>query len=384
MNKTISTSQAISAANNEQFDEVVGIILCHKSRALRSVNEEAIAAAWAVGGYVSAKLKSEQWGNKVVTQLAEYIRSRHPELKGYSRRTIYNMVTLYDEYSSGGFGAAVEKYLPGEIVQPPAAQMEPPSPTFVQPPAAQMPKQRPQILALTTLSNHYQILFRCKSHEERLFYILYAHREHLSKRELERCIANNTFASITGSKQNLSKGLIETYTDAPVMLKDTLYVDFLGLPPKHSERQLRKGILQHMKQFILELGKDFLFVDEEYPLAVGASTFKADLLFFHRGLQALVAVELKKGKFHPRDLGQLEFYLEALDRDVRRSNENPSIGIILCPEADSAVVEYAMSRSMSPAMVAQYKRILIPQERMQERLAEYCSMIAATQKGDPQ
>ena len=367
MNKTINTHQAISAANNEQFDEVVGIILCHKSRALSSVNEEAIAAAWAVGGYVSAKLKSEQWGNKVVTQLAEYIRSRHPELKGYSRRTIYNMVTLYDEYSSGEFGAAVDKYLPGEIVQPLAAQM-------------------PQILTMTTLSNHYQILFRCKSHEERLFYILYAHREHLSKRELERCIANNTFASITGSKQNLSKGLIETYTDAPVMLKDTLYVDFLGLPPKHSERQLRKGILQHMKQFILELGKDFLFVDEEYSLTVGASTFKADLLFFHRGLQALVAVEMKKEKFHPRDLGQLEFYLEALDRDVRRSNENPSIGIILCPDADSAVVEYAMSRSMSPAMVAQYKRILIPRERMQERLAEYCSMIAVAseQKGGPQ
>lgn len=233
----------------------------------------------------------------------------------------------------------------------------------------------PQIVAMTTLSNHYQILFRCKNHEERLFYILYAHRERLSRRELERCIANNTFATIVGSKGSMSKGLLETYPAAPVMLKDTLFVDFLGLPPKHSESRLKKGILQHMKQFILELGKDFLFVAEEYPLTVGASTFKADLLFFHRGLQALVAVELKKGKFHPRDLGQIEFYLEALDRDVRRSNENPSIGIILCPEADSAVVEYAMSRSMSPAMVAQYKRILIPQERMQERLSEYCSMI---------
>ena len=107
-------------------------------------------------------------------------------------------------------------------------------------------------------------------------------------------------------------------------------------------------------------------------LNVGASTFKADLLFFHRGLQALVAVELKKTKFHPRDLGQLEFYLEALDRDVKRSNENPSIGIILCPDVDKVVVEYAMSRSMSPTMVAEYKRILIPQEKMQQQLREFC------------
>ena len=172
----------------------------------------------------------------------------------------------------------------------------------------------------------------------------------------------------------MSKGLLETYPDAPVMFKDTLFVDFLDLPKKHSESRLRNGLLEHMKQFILELGKDFIFMDQEYRLNIGASTFKADLLFFHRGLQALVAVELKKTKFHPRDLGQLEFYLEALDRDVKRSNENPSIGIILCPEADRVVVEYAMSRSMSPTMIAEYKRILIPQERMQEKLNEFCNL----------
>ena len=158
------------------------------------------------------------------------------------------------------------------------------------------------------------------------------------------------------------------------MFKDTLFVDFLGLPQRYSETKLKNGLINHMKQFILELGKDFIFMDQEYNLNVGTSTFKADLLFYHRGLQALVAVELKKRKFHPSDLGQLEFYLEALDRDVKRSNENPSIGILLCPEADKMVVEYAMSRSMSPTMVAEYKRILIPQERMQQQLNEYCEL----------
>ena len=170
----------------------------------------------------------------------------------------------------------------------------------------------------------------------------------------------------------MSKGLMTKYPNASVMFKDTVFLDFLDLPQKHSEKKLKNGLIEHMKQFILELGKDFIFMDQEYQLKVGSSTFKADLLFFHRGLQALVAVELKKTKFQPRDLGQLEFYLEALDRDVKRSNENPSIGIILCPEADRVVVEYAMSRTMSPTMIAEYKRILIPQERLQQQLKEFC------------
>ena len=207
-----------------------------------------------------------------------------------------------------------------------------------------------------------------------MFYILYANKEHLASRELQRCISNQTYSTLLSSKDNMSKGLLEAYPNAPVMFKDTLFVDFLNLPKKHSEAKLKNSLIEHMKQFILELGKDFIFMDQEYNLTVGASTYKADLLFFHRGLQALVAVELKKTKFHPRDLGQLEFYLEALDRDVKRSNENPSIGIILCPEADRVVVEYAMSRSMSPTMIAEYKRILIPQERMQQQLNEFCNL----------
>ena len=124
-----------------------------------------------------------------------------------------------------------------------------------------------------------------------------------------------------------------------------------------------------MKNFILELGsKDFLFVDMEYVLQVGSSTFKADLLFYHRGLQALVAIELKTTKFHPKDLGQLEFYLEALDRDVRKPKENPSIGILLCKDKDDTVVEYALSRSLSPTMVAEYQLCLPDKALLQQKL----------------
>ena len=240
--------------------------------------------------------------------------------------------------------------------------------------------QFPNVLCLTTLSNHYDILCRCHSSEERLFYILYAHKENLKNKELQRAISTQTYETLLRRKTNLSKGLLETYPNSPMMFKDTYFVDFLNLPKKHSESKLKHGLIENMKQFILELGKDFIFMDQEYRLNVGASSFKADLLFFHRGLQALVAVELKKTKFHPRDLSQLEFYLEALDRDVKRSNENPSIGIILCPDADKVVVEYAMSRSMSPTMIAEYKRILIPQEQMQQQLKEFCQFFLTEDK----
>lgn len=379
----------VSITQEAQFAEVIDIIQQHKSNASQVVNNEILLTAWYVGKYVSEKLKTEEWGSKVVSQLSEYIRSNHPEIKGFSRSSIYNMVMLYDEYSSKSFKTAVEKYLGSQFVQPLAAQIGDnvsESSYKIMKPAmdkqiVQMPSgQFPNILFLTTLSNHYDILCRCKSFEERLFYILYAHKERLSHKELQRAITTQTYETLLSDKNNMSKGLLETYPNSPIMFKDTYFVDFLNLPKKHSEKRLKNGLLEHMKQFILELGKDFIFMDQEYPLTVGASTYKADLLFFHRGLQALVAVELKKTKFHPRDLGQLEFYLEALDRDVKRSNENPSIGIILCPDVDKVVVEYAMSRSMSPTMVAEYKRILIPQEKMQQQLREFCEFFLKEDK----
>ena len=383
----MSINKDLANATQElEFTEVVNIIVQHRSKASRTINEQSLLCAWYVGGYVSKKLKREEWGSKVVSQLSEYIRSKRPDIKGFSKRNLYNMVMFYDEYSSETFAATIRKYMTDKFVQSETAQIgleqenaiivQSRTALFVQSQTGQMPN----ILTLTTLTNHIEILCRCKSVEERLFYILYAHKEQLLVRELQRCISNQTYSALLSDKTNLSKGLLETYPNSPMIFKDTYFVDFLNLPKKHSESKLKHGLIEHMKQFILELGKDFIFMDQEYRLNVGASSFKADLLFFHRGLQALVAVELKKTKFHPRDLGQLEFYLEALDRDVKRSNENPSIGIILCPDADKVVVEYAMSRSMSPTMIAEYKRILIPQEQMQQQLKEFCQFFLTEDK----
>ena len=358
----------------QDFVQIKSIIEFHRSRASKGVNEESLIMSWRVGKYISERLNSNQWGAKVVMQLSEYLRAKDPDLKGYSRRNIYNMVSFYEEYSTFDFCSVIKRYGFDDIVQFETAQL--PAKSFAADDIVQFQTaQLPKVLTLTTFTNHLTILANCKSSEERLFYILYANRERLKNKELLRCIENNTYASLLTDGNHISSGLKDRYAGKPILFKDTAFVDFLNLPQKHSEKQLHKGLLEHMKQFVLELGKDFLFVDSEYPINVGASTFKIDLLFYHRGLRCLVAMELKSKKFKPSDLGQLEFYLEALDRDVKRSDENPSIVILLCQTADRHVVEYAMNRSMSPTLITQYKRMLIPQEALQRSLDEYVELI---------
>jgi predicted nuclease of restriction endonuclease-like (RecB) superfamily len=366
----------------QEFQQVHGIISLHRTRALQTVNNENLLTAWEVGAYVSERLKNSVWGSKTVMQLSEYLRAQDPTLRGFGRSNIYNMVLLYDTYSSAQFIEYQDKLKLNLFVQIESAQIE--ETEIVQTLSGQLGTesivqiqsgQFPAFLNLTTLSNHFEILNTCQTIEERIFYTLYSYKERLNNRELRRCLKNHTFASLTGDKHNLSKGLKEAYPQAAPMLKDAVFVDFLGLPQKHSEKKLQRGILENMKEFVLEMGKDFLFVGNEYPLQVGNSTFKVDLLFFHRGLQCLVAIELKTTKFKPEYMGQLEFYLEALDRDVRRSNENPSIGILLCQEADRSVVEYTMSRSLSPTMISEYQRQLIPKEVFQHSLEEFTQFL---------
>ena len=168
----------------------------------------------------------------------------------------------------------------------------------------------------------------------------------------------------------ISPALKEISSEICGSFKDNYIFEFLNLSESHSESDLQKGLVSRMKNFILELGKDFIFVGEEYKLQVGTGDFYIDLLFYHRGLQCLVAFELKADKFKPEHLGQLNFYLEALDRDVKKSNENPSIGVLLCKDRDVEIVEYALSRSLSPTMIAEYKTQLPDKELLQKKLHE--------------
>jgi predicted nuclease of restriction endonuclease-like (RecB) superfamily len=364
------------------FEAIYKIITLHRDRVVQQINGDTVMMVWEVGGFVSGKLKTSTWGSGVVRQLAEYIHTQDPTVRGWSYRTIYKMVQFYETYSSQAFIELIGHVKPQQIVPFEMAQI--PNRQIVTIQSAQIQTnpivpiqlaQIPTILFSTGWSNHQLIMNYCKTDEQRLFYMLYAGRERLEYKELDRAIKTNTMSAILGSRDVQSQMLQAQYPQAPLLFKDRISLDMLGLPVSYKETKLRKSIVDHMKDFILELGKDFLFIDEEHRLAVGGKTFKVDLLFYHRLLQCMVAIELKTTEFQPKDLGQLEFYLEALDQEERRSNENPSIGILLCKEANMEVVRFALNRSMSPTMVAQYKEQLQVGGVIQRSLVEFCKLI---------
>ncbi len=364
------------------FEAIYKIITLHRDRVVQQINGDTVMMVWEVGGFVSGKLKTSTWGSGVVRQLAEYIHTQDPTVRGWSYRTIYKMVQFYETYSSHAFIELIGHVKPQQIVPFEMAQI--PNRQIVTIQSAQIQTnpivpiqlaQIPTILFSTGWSNHQLIMNYCKTDEQRLFYMLYAGRERLEYKELDRAIKTNTMSAILGSRDVQSQMLQAQYPQAPLLFKDRISLDMLGLPVSYKETKLRKSIVDHMKDFILELGKDFLFIDEEHRLAVGGKTFKVDLLFYHRLLQCMVAIELKTTEFQPKDLGQLEFYLEALDQEERRSNENPSIGILLCKEANMEVVRFALNRSMSPTMVAQYKEQLQVGGVIQRSLVEFCKLI---------
>ncbi|WP_295956170.1 PDDEXK nuclease domain-containing protein [Rhodoferax sp.] len=164
---------------------------------------------------------------------------------------------------------------------------------------------------------------------------------------------------------------------AESFFKDVYQLEFLGLPAEHSEQDLHRSLLQHLGRFLTELGRDFCYVGTEYPVQVGNQDFALDLLFFHRGLNCLVAIELKVTAFAPEHLGKLNFYLEALDRDHRKPHENPAIGLLLCASKDSEVAEYALSRTLSPALVAKYQTQLPDKHLLAAKLHEFYALNAA-------
>ncbi|NET55015.1 MAG: DUF1016 domain-containing protein [Symploca sp. SIO2E6] len=210
-----------------------------------------------------------------------------------------------------------------------------------------------------------------KTKEEQEFYLNLCIQKRYSSRELDRQINASQFERTMLDKPKVSAVLRELHPSlGGNTFKDSYVLEFLGLPPEHSESHLQKALVQHMKTFILELGGDFIFMGENFRLQVGSQDFFIDLLFYHRDLCALVAFELKIGKFTPEHLGQLNFYLEALDRDVKKPHENPSIGVLLCRDKDDEVVEYALSRNLSPTLIAQYELQLPDKKLLQAKLHE--------------
>ena len=321
------------------FVEVRELILNARRKALQAVNTELVALYWQVGEYISRKIASAEWGDGVVDELARYLARTQPSLKGFTRRNLFRMRQFYEAYSGN------------EMVTPLVTQLP--------------------------WTHNLIILGQSKRAEEREFYLKMAIQERWSKRELERQFQAALFERAVLTPPRVSPVVRQAHAAAADVFKDSYVVEFLQLPAEHDEAGLHWGLVSRLKEFLIELGRDFCFVGSEYPLQVGGRDFALDLLFFHRGLNCLVAIELKVDRFEPEHLGKLNFYLEALDRDVRKPHENPAIGLLLCATKESEVVEYAMSRSLSPALVAAYHLQLPEKAVLAAKLQEFYALNAS-------
>jgi len=316
--------------NHVEFSEIIAIIEQSRENAFRAVNHELISMYWKIGEYISEKVKNSGWGKSIVAEFADFILSEHPDIKGFSTSNIWRMKQFYETYKDN------EKLAP--------------------------------LVREISWTHNLIIMGRTKADEAREFYLLLCTKNNYSKRELNRQIDSMLFERTMIS--DIKNQLFIAKNAGLTALRDSYILEFLDIPETHKEKELRKSIVANIRNFILEFGKDFTFVGDEYRVQVGNRDFFIDLLFFNRSLSCLVAIELKVTEFQPEHIGQLEFYLEALDRDVRKPNENPSVGLILCAGKDDMVVEYALSRSLSPALVADYQLHLPNKNLLVEKLRE--------------
>jgi len=323
-----------------EFPEVLAIIKNGRSRAFHAANVALVETYWAVGGYLSRKVTESGWGKGVVLHLADWLLTSAPDIKGFSAQNLWRMKQFYDAYSADEKLSAL-----------------------------------PRVLSWT---HHCILLAQCKTSDERYYYAASAIRAGWSTRQLENEIQRSSFERTVLADLKLAPPVRVLDPDVTGTFKDSYLLDFLNLPEPHLEADLQVALLQNLRKFLLELGDGFAFVGEKVRIQVGNRDFELDLLFYHRDLQCLVAFELKTGQFEPSHLGQLSFYLESLDRDRKRPHENPSIGVLLCRRKDDEVVEYALSRHLSPALVAEYETKMISKQLLQQKLHEWREVLEAS------
>ncbi|EKG33767.1 MULTISPECIES: PDDEXK nuclease domain-containing protein [Pseudomonas syringae group] len=334
-----TTRPALLSPATDRFDEVLAMIQGARQQAAQAVNTRLIELYWQVGAYISRKIENAEWGDAVVSQLAEHLATTQPGLRGFTRRNLFRMRQFFEAYRDDEKVSAVLTQLPW--------------------------------------THHLIIFSQSKRPEEREFYLRMAIREKWSSRELERQFKTALFERTVTQPAKASAMLKETRPAALEVFRDAYMVEFLELSAGHAEADLHRGLLQRLRDFLIELGRDFCFVGSEYPVQVGGQDFALDLLFFHRGLNCLVAIELKVGRFEPEYLGKLNFYLEALDQTERKPHESPAIGVLLCASKNDEVVEYALNRSLSPALIAEYQTRLPDRQLLQAKLHEFYALDVA-------
>lgn len=290
--------------------------------ALKAVNKELISLYWDIGKMIVERQQGASWGESIVEQLAKDLQDDFPSISGFSTRNIWRMRDFYLTYSKN-------------------------------------PKL-PPLVAEIGWSHNLIIMEKCKDDLEREFYIRMTRKMGWSKAVLIHQIENKTYEKTLLSQTNFDKTVSdEIRNQAKLAVKDEYMFDFLELGEEHSERQLEQAALLKLEVFLREMGGVFAFIGSQYKLEIGDKEFFIDILLYHRHLKCLVAIELKVGEFIPEFIGKMQFYLAALDDNVRLKNENPSIGIILCKDKDKTIVEYALRESNKPIGVAKYRIVSI-------------------------
>ena len=380
----------------QHFQQLYEIIQNARTKALHSVNFEQLNLFWQVGAFVDHKIASGSWGDKVVDEFASWLKEKDTSVKNFDRRNIYRMREFFVSWcnvnwSLGSSGLSIvglskpqlqtTENEVGKIVVSAKPQLQTTDnevDKIVVSAKPQLPKM-PIWLGTIPWTHHLTILSGTKDIEERAFYILLTEHEKYTVKELRRQFASSLYERQKLSSKNITPKNHPHAANIHQFFKDRYVFEFLNLPDTFNENDLKKALVSKLKKFILELGRDFIFMGEEYRLIVGMRDFHSDLLFYHRELQCLVAIELKTVEFEPEHLGKLNFYLEALDRDIKKPHENPSIGLLLCKSKNDVVVEYALNRNISPALVAEYQTRLIDKGVLKILLREWYDNIESSQ-----
>jgi predicted nuclease of restriction endonuclease-like (RecB) superfamily len=297
--------------------EVKERLLKAQHAALQKVNTELISLYWDLGKIISQAQIKKGWGDSVVETLANDLQTELSGVSGFSVRNLYLMRDFFNTYNNN------------EFLQP--------------------------LVAEIGWSHNIVILQACKIPEEREFYIRMTKKFGWSKNVLKLQIQNNAFMKAAKGQQNFNKSLpSEKAAQALLALKDEYTFDFLELASEHNERELESALVARIGKFLSEMGGRFTFVGNQYRITVGGEDFYIDLLLYHRGLQCLVAIELKVVDFKPEFAGKMQFYLTALNKQEKMPHENPAIGIILCKGKNRTIVEYALADARHPLGVASY------------------------------
>lgn len=297
--------------------EAITCVRSGQTAALHAVNREQIQVYWSLGKLIVERQESYGWGKSVVENLSADLQKEFAGMRGFSAGNLWRMRSFYEAYSKNEILAPAVRELPW--------------------------------------SHNIVILEKCKDEHERLFYLHKVKEYGWTKTVLIHQIENGAYQKTLMGQQNFSKTLPEhIHKRAILAMKDEYTFDFLEMNELHSEYEMEQAILQNIRKFLTEMGGDFSFIGNQFPVDLDGKEYRVDLLLYHRGLQALIAIDLKITEFLPEYVGKMNFYLGLLNEKVRKPHENRSLGIIICKSKDRTTVDFALSDINKPIGVATY------------------------------